>query len=348
MFVAVLFILMLLMVTFSFFEEERPLVRWLVFISAVIIVTLMAGLRPIGIDKDSYNYVGYYWGTSDETVENSFLYISTLVRTLFDDVQWVFIIYALIAIPLKCFVFTKLSNDFFLLMAVYMCNFMMLHDMTQIRIGAAMAFVFLGFYYLVNDRKLSFILLTIIASFFHISAILILLILLFRNNEMKVWHRIVLAVIPFITFLTVALNIDIVTLIPFDFIQSKLAIYEQLRDKGITGDEKVNLLKPALLVKLTAYYFVLWKYNILKEYCPYLTRLLKIFAFSYFCYGLLSFMPILAQRVNELFCFVEICMVPLIIYAITPKWVGRVFVMIYTIGIFVGNLVFAELLQLSM
>jgi hypothetical protein len=41
-------------------------------------------------------------------------------------------------------------------------------------------------------------------------------------------------------------------------------------------------------------------------------------------------------------------MVPLIIYAITPKWVGRVFVMIYTIGIFVGNLVFAELLQLSM
>jgi hypothetical protein len=155
-------------------------------------------------------------------------------------------------------------------------------------------------------------------------------------------------VIPFITFLAVALNIDIVSLIPFDFIQSKLQIYENLRDKGITGDEKVNLLKPALIVKLMAYYLVLWKYNVLKEYCPYLTRLIKIFAFSYFCYGLLSFMPILAQRVNELFCFVEICMVPLLIHSVAPRWAGRVFVLVYTIGIFVGNLVFAELLQLNM
>ena len=348
MFVAVLFVLMLLMVSFSFFEDERPVVRWSVYITAIIIITLMAGLRPIGIDKDSYNYVGYYLGTSDETVENSFLYISDFVRYTFDDVQWVFIIYALIAIPLKCFVFTKLSNDFFMLMAVYMCNFMMLHDMTQIRIGAAMAFVFLGFYYLVNDKKILFIILTLIASFFHISAILILLILLFRNNDLKGWHRIFLAVIPFITFLAVALNIDIVSLIPFDFIQSKLQIYENLRDKGITGDEKVNLLKPALIVKLMAYYLVLWKYNVLKEYCPYLTRLIKIFAFSYFCYGLLSFMPILAQRVNELFCFVEICMVPLLIHSVAPRWAGRVFVLVYTIGIFVGNLVFAELLQLNM
>jgi hypothetical protein len=348
MFVAVLFVLMLLMVSFSFFEDERPIVRWSVYITAIMIITLMAGLRPIGIDKDSYNYVGYYLGTSDETVENSFLYISDFVRYTFDDVQWVFIIYALIAIPLKCFVFTKLSNDFFMLMAVYMCNFMMLHDMTQIRIGAAMAFVFLGFYYLVNDKKILFIIFTLIASFFHISAILILLILLFRNNDLKGWHRIFLAVIPFITFLAVALNIDIVSLIPFDFIQSKLQIYENLRDKGITGDEKVNLLKPALIVKLMAYYLVLWKYNVLKEYCPYLTRLIKIFAFSYFCYGLLSFMPILAQRVNELFCFVEICMVPLLIHSVAPRWAGRVFVLVYTIGIFVGNLVFAELLQLNM
>ena len=102
---------MLLMVTFSFFEEERPLVRWSVFISAIIVITLMAGLRPIGIDKDSYNYVGYYWGTSDDIVEQSFIYISNFVRVIFDDVRWVFIIYAFIAIPLKCFAFTKLSDE---------------------------------------------------------------------------------------------------------------------------------------------------------------------------------------------------------------------------------------------
>lgn len=346
MFVTTLFILTLLMVAFSFFEDEHPIVRWSVFVLLVAIITVMAGFRPIGIDKDSLNYYGYYLGYADDIVESSFIYIAEFVKYQLDDVQWVFVIYAFIAIPLKCFAFTRLSREYFLLLAVYMCNFMLLHDMTQIRVGAAMAFVFLGFSFFVEKKVWHFVLLVLIGSFFHISVILILLILLFKNNELKVWHRVVLSLIPVVTFLSVIINIDVVSLIPFEFIQSKLEIYEQLRDKGITGDEKVNLLKPALLVKLVAYYFVLWKYDIIKEQCSYTTILLKTFALSYFCYGLFSFIPILAQRLNELFCFVEICMVPLVIYAVAPKWVGRVFVMVYVIGIFIGNMVFAELLQM--
>ena len=37
-------------------------------------------------------------------------------------------------------------------------------------------------------------------------------------------------------------------------------------------------------------------------------------------------------------------MVPLIIHAIEPKWTGRVFVLIYTVGIFLLNVVYADLL----
>jgi len=344
MFIAVLFILMLLMVAFSFLEDERPIVKWSVYMTAVIIITLMAGLRPIGIDKDSLNYLGYYWGTSDDIVENSFLYIAEFVRYVFDDVQWIFIIYALIAIPLKCFAFTKLSNEVFLVLAVYMCNFMILHDMTQIRIGAGMAFVFWGFYYLIQGKRWPFVILTLVASFLHVSALLLLLIVFFRNNELKKWHRIVMAIIPLVTLLTVSVNIDVVALIPFDFIQSKLQIYEELRDSGVAGDERLNLLNAASLLKLLVFYLLLWKYDLLKEKCSYLTLLLKTYVLSYFCLGIFSFMAILATRVSEVFGFVEILMIPLIVHLFEPKWLARIFVLVFVVGIFLLNIVYAQLL----
>ena len=60
---------------------------------------------------------------------------------------------------------------------------------------------------------------------------------------------------------------------------------------------------------------------------------------------MLNFIAVFAARVSELFLFVEILMVPLIVYAIRPQWVGRVLISIYIIGIFLLNVVYAGLLN---
>ena len=345
MFVAILTFLLLLTAAFSFLVDERPMVRWVVFTTLVVVLTLMAGLRPIGIDKDSWQYYAYYLGKFDDMVEYSFILISDIVRVAFGDVRGVFVIYALIAIPLKCYVFTKLSNEIFLLLGVYMSNFLILHDMTQIRVGAAMAFIFFGFYYLTQGRRWPCFFLILIATAFHVSAILMLAILIFRNVELRSWHRIVLALIPFLALTSVFFDVNVSTLIPIEFIQSKLEVYEDLKEKGLVEAEKINIFNAAIMLKIAVYYFLLWKYDVVKQYCPYLTLLLKIFALSYVCLGVFNFLAVLACRINELFGFVEILMVPLIIHAISPKYVARVLLLIYMVGIFLLNVMYAELLK---
>lgn len=345
MFVAILTFLLLLTAAFSFLVDERPMVRWVVFTLVVVVLTLMAGLRPIGIDKDSWQYYAYYLGKFDDMVEYSFILISDIVRVAFGDVRGVFFIYALIAIPLKCYVFTKLSNEIFLLLGVYMSNFLILHDMTQIRVGAAMAFIFLGFYYLTQGRRWPCFFLILIATAFHVSAVLMLAILIFRNVELRSWHRIVLALIPFLALTSVFFDVNVSTLIPIEFIQSKLEVYEDLKEKGLVEAEKINIFNAAIMLKIAVYYFLLWKYDVVKQYCPYLTLLLKIFALSYVCLGVFNFLAVLACRINELFGFVEILMVPLIIHAISPKYVARVLLLIYMVGIFLLNVMYAELLK---
>lgn len=345
MFVAILTFLLLLTAAFSFLVDERPMVRWVVFTLVVVVLTLMAGLRPIGIDKDSWQYYAYYLGKFDDMVEYSFILISDIVRVAFGDVRSVFFIYALIAIPLKCYVFTKLSNEIFLLLGVYMSNFLILHDMTQIRVGAAMAFIFLGFYYLTQGRRWPCFFLILIATAFHVSAVLMLAILIFRNVELRSWHRIVLALIPFLALTSVFFDVNVSTLIPIEFIQSKLEVYEDLKEKGLVEAEKINIFNAAIMLKIAVYYFLLWKYDVVKQYCPYLTLLLKIFALSYVCLGVFNFLAVLACRINELFGFVEILMVPLIIHAISPKYVARVLLLIYMVGIFLLNVMYAELLK---
>lgn len=345
MFVAILTFLLLLTAAFSFLVDERPMVRWVVFTTLVVVLTLMAGLRPIGIDKDSWQYYAYYLGKFDDMVEYSFILISDIVRVAFGDVRGVFFIYALIAIPLKCYVFTKLSNEIFLLLGVYMSNFLILHDMTQIRVGAAMAFIFLGFYYLTQGRRWPCFFLILIATAFHVSAVLMLAILIFRNVELRSWHRIVLALIPFLALTSVFFDVNVSTLIPIEFIQSKLEVYEDLKEKGLVEAEKINIFNAAIMLKIAVYYFLLWKYDVVKPYCPYLTLLLKIFALSYVCLGVFNFLAVLACRINELFGFVEILMVPLIIHAISPKYVARVLLLIYMVGIFLLNVMYAELLK---
>ena len=345
MFVAILTFLLLLTAAFSFLVDERPMVRWVVFTTLVVVLTLMAGLRPIGIDKDSWQYYAYYLGKFDDMVEYSFILISDIVRVAFGDVRGVFFIYALIAIPLKCYVFTKLSNEIFLLLGVYMRNFLILHDMTQIRVGAAMAFIFLVFYYLTQGRRWPCFFLILSATAFHVSAVLMLAILIFRNVELRSWHRIVLALIPFLALTSVFFDVNVSTLIPIEFIQSKLEVYEDLKEKGLVEAEKINIFNAAIMLKIAVYYFLLWKYDVVKQYCPYLTLLLKIFALSYVCLGVFNFLAVLACRINELFGFVEILMVPLIIHAISPKYVARVLLLIYMVGIFLLNVMYAELLK---
>ncbi|WP_420107100.1 EpsG family protein [Klebsiella pneumoniae] len=65
-------------------------------------------------------------------------------------------LYAFLAISIKLFGIYKASPSPLLSFLYYLGGFYFLHEMMQIRIGLAGAFIFLSFYYLTNNDKKDF------------------------------------------------------------------------------------------------------------------------------------------------------------------------------------------------
>ena len=59
-----------------------------------------------------------------------------------------------------------------------------------------------------------------------------------------------------------------------------------------------------------------------------------------------NFIAVFAARISELFGFVEILMVPLLIHIIRPVWAARLLILIYVCGIFLIDVLYTQLLQI--
>lgn len=343
-----LFVLFAAACVFSFFEEEKNRMLVMVYVATIVLLVFIAGLRPIGIDGDSNNYLKIYYGYAEDFVEASFIIISQVASYLFDEPQVMFFTYALLSVPLKGFAITRLSDLWFLSLALWLSRYFVLHDMTQIRVSVSVAIFLYSITYLSKGDKVKYLLCCLLAMLFHYSAIVLLPLVFLGNAPLNRWWIGGLAILPIIGFALYSFNINIINLIPIPYIQDKLLIYEMARDKGIMGmDEKINLFNPLYLIKLAAFYLMLFKYNILKDKIKLLPLLIKIWALSFVAYSLLSFIPTLAYRVSELLAVVEIVLLPYMIYIVRPVWTGRVAVLLFCGFQFYYTIYVLELLKFS-
>ena len=93
MFVALLFFLLMLITSFSFFDQEKDIKTFLIYAACVVCLFLLAGFRPYGVDEDSMNYLSLYYNAESELIEPSFFLISNTVSRVFNDPRGVFVIY---------------------------------------------------------------------------------------------------------------------------------------------------------------------------------------------------------------------------------------------------------------
>lgn len=343
-----LFVLFAAACVFSFFEEKKNRMLVVAYAAAIVILVFIAGLRPIGIDGDSNNYLKVYYGNAEDFVEASFVLISQIVSYLFDEPQILFFIYALLSVPLKGVAVTRLSDLWFLSLALWLSRYFVLHDMTQIRVSVSAAIFLYSVTFLVKREKAKYLLCCLLATLFHYSSLALFPLVLLGNAPLSRLWKGFLAGVPILGFALYSLNINLVYLIPIPYIQDKLLIYELARETGIMGlDENINLFNPLYLIKLASFYLVLFKYDLLKEHVPALSLLLKVWALSFAAYSVLSFIPALAYRINELLAVVEIILIPYMVYTVRPVWVGRVAVLLFCGFQFYYTIYVLELLKFS-
>lgn len=155
-------------------DEGRKIFVWLSFIA----IGLLIGFRSTSVGADTANYYRLYGQIKsinyDSDLEKGYILLVVLFNKITDNPQIVFIFQGLlVAISCSCFVnknTNKLSESFIAVLAFLAFNLFTFH-LSGVRQSIAMS-ICLFAYEKIKDKKLiSFLILVLIATLFHVSAI---------------------------------------------------------------------------------------------------------------------------------------------------------------------------------
>lgn len=321
-------ILILLFTFFTFliislFPPEDRMVKNTMFIVIGLILIFIAGFRGEGVDRDYNNYVEMFHQREFIVMEPSFVAVSMFIEAVFgDNPLFLFLIFAILGVSIKLIAIKKLTNLWFLSVLVYLSNFFILHEMTQIRAGIASSFLLLCIKPIYDRNLKLFLLFAILGISFHYSALVILPLWFLGNEPRRKW---MFFSIPFV-YLIYFSGINLIGIIPIPGVQEKIQMYQKLQEIGDQESTAINVFNLVFLAKIAIFYFLLFKYDLILYYNKYFTILIKIYCIALMVYPLLSSVPAIAVRINELYAIVDIILIPLLFYAFKPIYFSRMIV----------------------
>ena len=148
----------------------------LLFLFCFVYLMLLAGLRgDSGIDTK--NYLEFFGdatskNASSYNLDYGFVYFSAIIKVIYDNPVFYFIVIATLAIGLKMYVVWKLSPLPIITSAILFGTYFLPLETNQIRQGIALGFTLLAVLYRVRNKKVYFFASILIGSCFHISAVL--------------------------------------------------------------------------------------------------------------------------------------------------------------------------------
>ncbi len=313
-------------------------------ILSCVILIVIVGFRPIGIDKDSQNYANIINSNKDVNFidkEPGFYLIKYINYIFFNgNVRTFFLMFAIMGVSLKIFAIEKYSLTTTLSVFAYISLYYILQEMTQIRVGVATGIFLLALEDLKRRDFKNYILKTIIAVFFHYSAFI--MIFIYILNPYKI-NRKIYFILPLIGILlsfyrNIILNIiiSIAHILP-EFLSFKLNIYLDLLLNYGTHSE-INLFNFYYLSLILFYYYSILNYKKMKS--EYDILFLKILGLMLFLFYSLSAIPVLAFRISEFFGIVLIFLIPHIILTIKEKYIAGILLIIWFSVYFVFIILF--------
>lgn len=317
----------------SLVEKYLGRYKWIPYVLIGLTLVLLAGFREIGIDPDSENYAETYrnyYNTDKLTtsVEYSYIVISAFLNLFTEDAHAIFLFYALVGLSLKFFAFARFSKDaLFLCVLLYMAFYYELHEVTQIRTGILSGCFLLALKPIAEGRRWMALILIAIGTFFHVSGVVLLPFVFLNNNQLSYKKRVMWAMlIPagyFLYFFGMGVLMTMESTIPY--IGEKLAIYQKSAEMIVT-DVNVNIFSPLQLFTIMLYGYLLIFYDTLTAENPYFPLMMKIFTIGIFCLPTFAVLPVLAERLNNLFNIVYIFLFANIYYTIKPHFYGKLLV----------------------
>ncbi len=313
---------------FAYVEDLLPKKQqYLIYIFFGVCLILMCGFKEIGLDPDSENYeqsfLNYYADKTKEKVEFTFIAISAFLNLITDDAHILFLFYAIIGVSLKMYAFTKFnSKHIFLLLTAYLSYYYVVQDMMQIRTGVMTGLLLLAIKEIYDKRRWMALVYIIIGSCFHISGLLLLPFLFFKNTPFTKSAKYVWSLIVIFTLLLSAKGgnvMDVLQYIPY--VGDKMSIYQKAADTG-TSISTINGFGVFHVVSVLVFLYLMIMSKTLAAKDKYSPLLLRLYAVGLISYTLLGFIPDLGVRASHVFRIVTIMLIADIAYTIRPRWAG--------------------------
>lgn len=307
-----------------------------------LLLIAIAAFRPSNIDRDYANYVALFNNieqTGGSAVELSLRLISQVIKWFSNNVVFLFLVYAILGVGLKYVAIKKISEYWILSLLIYFGYFYICFDMTQIREGVAMSFFLLSIPDIQERKFKPFLIKFLVAFFFHYSAIVMLPVFFIVRPK----HQSFLPyfILLFISIILLPVNINymaiIQSIIPIGGIQTKLNFYNQLSEQGIFTQK--NIFSVARIMRIAVMIFLAVYIRTVERYNRYARTLLQIYIFSLFVFFLLANLPpVFSYRLGEFLGIVEIITFPLVAYAIKPRFIGEIVVIVIALIFLAYNL----------
>jgi hypothetical protein len=310
-----------LLTCFFIFKKENTIINLLIFASLILI----ASLRLPYSTKDTSNYIYAFNSISDFSTfirfEPTFVLITLVTKFMSFSWNFLFFVYASIAISIKFISIKKISNFYFVSIFVYISNFYILHELTQIRVGIATAILLSSIKPLYDRKAINFLIHITIAVLFHYSAFVFYI--LWFLNPFKL-NKYSLISILFFSYILVLNNITLTFLLKEVKISQFVKLFDFYSSKNLSRQTNVvNIFNAFFIIRFFLCIYLICNYEYLSKINKYFILLIKIYVIGLTLFLLFSDFTIVSFRISELFLIVEIILFPLLIFLFRPQLISK-------------------------
>lgn len=313
----IIYIALLIFSLFDFSEVKRRIVvlYWITFL-----MILFVGLRgESGID--SVTYINFFndntdtlwdWkGVEKQYAEYGFYYLSVLLKSICDNIDFYFLVISFITLPFLVRVLKSYSLLPIWGFCIYFIRFLPFRDMNQIRQSLAILIVIYALKYLIEGCKYKYVLFVLLASTFHYSVLIVLPFIFFYKKYFSfknVWWILMFTGVIGLLIGMILKEILLSTGMQF------IVTYIDTNDLGIANP----MIYYQCIWCLSFFYFESRFANIQKGY--YVIR--NAYLYSTIILLLSCNLGVIGGRLSTIFATCEVVIIPALVYTIRPRLVA--------------------------
>lgn len=309
MFIYIAFYIFIVFYSFIGYNPNKTInknVYWFI----VVLIILFAACRGNGYDWDNYYDIYRCYHNGGERVGAQFVeYGFQFLCHICPNYRSLIVLVAFLSIGLLLSASYRLSSQYtpLLGLVVFCTTYLLGGHMGQIRQALACGIVMWAIVYAVNNKKIYSIILIIIAAFFHVSALIALIVPFISHKQQPYIFYIIAIVVAFaISYSVIAPITDMFVTVDSTGISDKIMVYSMSTTsaRGFTSTILIRII--LLLIALV----------LNRNENPDMSFICNTYFYGILIYGAFNFLPEISGRGGLYFVVLDLVIIPYILYRI--------------------------------